>query len=90
MDVRRQKSDGNSGDTNQNDVQPAGDINNTDLLVRTKSAECKSDTSDKSPQVQYAGPELVVCVNLQLRSKTATVDPNKGCKLKCYKHECCD
>lgn len=48
------QSDGNSGsryNTDWYDVQPAGEINNADLLERIKSAEHKSDTPDKSPPV---------------------------------------
>lgn len=49
-----EESDGNSGNrfnTDQYDVRPADGINRVDLLVRINLAECKSDTSDKSPQV---------------------------------------
>lgn len=48
------ENDGNSGsrfNTDQYDVWPADGINRGDLWVRINSAECKSDTPDKSPQV---------------------------------------
>lgn len=75
-DVRGTQSGGNSSsryNTNQYDVQPAGEIHKDDLLVKINSAERKSDTPDKSPQVQSAGIREAICVNLWLRTKAATV-----------------
>lgn len=52
--VSGQQCDGNSGsayNTNQYDVLSAGEINNTDLLVRIKSTKHKSDITDTSLEV---------------------------------------
>ena len=76
--VKGRWSDGNGGsryNTSQYDVQAAGEINKADLLVRINSAERKSDTPDKSPQVWSPGTAGAICVDLWLCSKATTFGP---------------